>query len=64
MLTEQDWVEMAERIDCPALLPEDPLDALLAEMLIPAHYKVPEKKAEKKATGIRKGLRCEATPDA
>ena len=64
MLTEQDWVEMAERIDCPAPLPEDPVDALLAEMLVPAPYKLSKKKAEKKATGTRKGLRREAAPDA
>ena len=55
---------MTERIECPALLPEDPADALLTEMLVPAPYKVPEKKAEKKAAGTRKGLRREDAPDA
>ena len=64
MLNKQDWVEMAERIDCPDPLPEDQVDALLAEMLVPTPYKVPEKKAEKKAMGTRKGLRREAAPDA
>ena len=64
MLTKQDWVETAERIDCPAPLPEDPVGALLAEMLVSAPYKVPEKKAEKKAAGTRKGLRCKAAQDA
>ena len=64
MLTEQDWVEMAERINFPAPLPEGLVSALLAEMLVPAPYKVPEKKAEKKAAGTRKGLRREAAPDA
>lgn len=64
MLTEHDWVEKPERIDCPAPLPEDPVSALLAEMLVPTPYKVPEKKAEKKAAGTRKGLRREAAPDA
>ena len=54
----------AERIDCPAPLPEDPAIALLKEMLLPAPYKVPEKKAKKKATGTKKGLRRKATPDA
>ena len=50
----QDYVETAEQIDCLAPLPEDPADALLMEMLVLAPYKVPEKKAEKKAPGIRK----------
>ena len=53
----QDYVETAEQVYCPSLLPEGPADALLMEMLVPAPYKVPEKKAEKKAPGIRKGLR-------
>ena len=56
MLTKQDWVDKAERIDCVAPVPEDPVSALLAEMLVPVPYKVPEKKAEKKAAGTRKGL--------
>ena len=45
-------METAEQIDCPALLPEDPADALLTEMLVPAPYKVSKKKAEKKSPGI------------
>ena len=53
----QDYVETAERIDCPALLPESPANDLLMKMLVPAPYKGPEKKADKKAPGIRKGLR-------
>ena len=53
----QDYVETAERIDCPAPLPESPANALLTEMLVPAPYKGPEKKANKKAPGTRKGLR-------
>ena len=60
----QDYVETAERIDCPAPLPEGPAYALLMEMLVPAPYKAPEKKAEKKAPGTRKGLRCKVVPDA
>ena len=46
----------AERIDCPAPLPEDPATALLTEMLVPAPYEVPEKKAKKKAVGTRRSL--------
>ena len=38
---------MADRIDYPAPLPEDPATALLTEMLVLAPYKVPKKKAEK-----------------
>src|SRR3954470_10655670 len=45
---------MAGKINCPAPLPEDPADARLAELLVPARYVVPEKKAKKKATGTRK----------
>ena len=61
---DQEYVETAERIDCPAPLPEGPADALLTEMLVPAPYKAPEKKAEKKAPGTRKGLRRKVVPDA
>ena len=45
-------------------LPEDPADALLTEMLVPAPYEVPEKKAKKKATGTRKGLRRKVISDS
>ena len=48
----QDYVETAEQVYYPTPLPEGPADALLMEMLVPAPYKVPEKKAEKKAPGI------------
>ena len=52
----QDYVETAKQIDCTAPLLEGPANALLTEMLVQAPYKVPEKKAEKKAPGIQKGL--------
>ena len=55
---------MAERIDCPALLPEDPATALLTEMLVPTPYEVPENKAKKKAVGTRKSLWCNVVPDS
>ena len=61
---DRDYVETAERIDCPALLPEGPADALLMEMLVPAPYRVPEKKAAKKAPRTRKGLRRKITSEA
>ena len=54
----------AERIDCPVPLPKDPATALLTEMLVPAPYEVPEKKAKKKATGTRKGLRRKVISDS
>ena len=33
-------------------------------MLLPTPYKVPEKKAKKKATRNRKGLRCKVVSDS
>ena len=60
----QDWVALAEKIDCPAPLPEDPASALLTEMLFPAPYEVPEKKAKKKATGTRNSSWCLAVSDS
>ena len=48
----------------PSPLPEDPADALLMEMLAPAPYEVPVKKAKKKAAGTRKGLRRKVVSDS
>ena len=53
---------MAGQIDCPAPLPEGPADALLAKMLTPAPYTVPQK--TKKAKGIRKSSRRQASSDS
>mgnify|MGYP005843985041 CR=1 FL=1 len=53
---------MAGQIDCPAPLPEGRADALLAKMLTPAPYKVPEK--TKKAKGTRKSSRRQASSDS
>ena len=53
---------MAGQIDCPAPLPEGPVDALLTKMLTPAAYKVPEK--TKKAKGARKSSRHQASSDS
>ena len=64
MLTKQDYVKPSEQIDSPAPLPEDPAIALLTEMLFPVPYEVPEKKAKKKATGTRKGLRRKVVSDS
>ena len=38
-------------------MPEDPEDARLTKLLVPAPHVVPEKKAKKKATGTRKSSR-------
>ena len=43
-------METSEQINCPAPLPEDPVDALLTEIQTPAPYEVPEK-TKKKAKG-------------
>ena len=53
---------MAGQIDCPAPLPEGPADALLAKMLTPAPYKVPEK--TKKAKGTQKSSRRQASSES
>ena len=53
----------AERIICPAPLPEDPADARLTGLLAPAPHVVPEKKAKKKATGTRKSSRFQVLSD-
>ena len=44
-----------ERIRCLAPLPEEPVIPLLAKMLVSAPYKALEKKAKKKAKGVRSG---------
>ena len=48
----------------PSPLPEDPADALLTEMLVPAPYEVPAKKAKKKVAGTRKDLRRKVVSDS
>ena len=53
---------MAGQIDCPAPLPEGPVDDLLGKMLTPAPYTVPEK--TKKAKGTRKSSRRQVSLDS
>ena len=53
---------MAGQIDCPAPLPEGPADALMAKMLTPAPYTVPEN--TKKSKGTRKSSRRQASSDS
>ena len=54
---------MAERIHCPAPLPEEPAGPLLTKMLVPAPYKAPKKEANKKAKETRSGLRRRGASD-
>ena len=56
-------MERAKPIQCPALLPEEPVIPRLAKMLVQAPYKVPEKKAKKKAKGAKSGPRRKGTSD-
>ena len=53
---------MAGQIDCLTPLPEGPTNALLAKMLTPAPYTVPEK--TKKAKGTRKSSRRQVLLDS
>ena len=45
-------------------MPEDPADARLTGLLVPAPHVVPEKKAKKKATGTRKSARRSEVSDS
>ena len=54
----------AEQIICPAPMPENPVDARLARLLVPAPHVVPEKKAKKVATGTRKSSRFQVSDDS
>ena len=60
----QGWTKKAERIRCPAPIPEDPAIPLLTRMLVPVPYKVPEKKTKKKGKEAKSGLHRKGTPDA
>ena len=53
----------AEQIICPAPMPENPVDARLAGLLVPAPHVVPEKKAKKVATGTRKSTRFQVSDE-
>ena len=50
----QGWTKKAERIQCPAPLPENPTIPLLTKMLTPAPYQAPEKKAKETRSGLRR----------
>ena len=57
----------AEQIICPAPMPENPVDAHVARLLVPAPHVVLEKKAKKVAAGTRKSSRrlvvSDSSPD-
>ena len=53
-----------EQIICPAPMPENPVDAHLARLLVPAPHVVPEKKARNEATGARKSSRFQVSDDS
>ena len=57
-------MKKAEQLICPAPMPEDPVDARLAGLLVPAPHVVPEKKAKKVATGTRKSSRFQVSDDS
>ena len=56
-------MEKAKLLISPAPMPEDPVDARLAGLLVPAPHVVPEKKAKKVATGTRKSSRNQVSDD-
>ena len=57
-------MKKAEQLIFPAPMPEDPVDARLAGLLVPAPHVVPEKKAKKVATGTRKSSRFQVSDDS
>ena len=59
----QSWTKKAERIHCPAPLPEEPAVPLLTKMLVPAPYKVPKKTTKKEAKKTRGSLHRRGTSD-
>ena len=56
-------MKKAEQLVCPAPMPEDPVDARLAGLLVSAPHVVPEKKAKKVAAGTRKSSRNQVSDD-
>ena len=56
-------MKKAKLLISPAPMPEDPENARLAGLLVPAPHVVPEKKAKKVAAGTRKSSRNQASDD-
>ena len=61
---KQGWTKKAERIRCPAPLPENPADPLLMRMLVPTPYEAQDKKAKKKSKEAKGGFHRKGTSDA
>ena len=57
-------MEKAKLLISLAPMPEEPVDARLAWLLVPAPHVVPEKKAKKVATGTRKSSRFQVSDDS
>ena len=57
-------MKKAEQFICPAPMPENPVDARLAGLLVPAPHVVLEKKAKKEATGTRKSSHFQVSGDS
>lgn len=57
-------MKKAEQLVRPAPMPENPVDARLAGLLVPAPHVVPEKKAKQVATGTRKSSRFQVSDDS
>ena len=56
-------MEKAKQLISPPPMPEDPVDACLVGLLVPAPHVVPEKKAKKVAAGTRKSSRNQVSDD-
>ena len=56
-------MEKAKLLISPAPMPEDPVDARLTGLLVPAPHVVREKKAKKVAAGTQKSSRNQASDD-
>ena len=59
----QGWTKKEGRIYCPAPLPVELSGPLLTNMLVPAPYKAPKKKAGNEAKKTRGGLRRRGASD-
>ena len=57
-------MKKAEQLICPAPMPENPVDARLAGLLVPAPHVVPEKKAKKVATSTQKSSCFQVSDDS
>ena len=57
-------MEKARQLISPAPMPENPVDAHLAKLLVLVPHVVPEKKAKKENTGARKSSRFQVSDDS